>query len=190
MEETTRERILSQALRAFAARGYNAVGVQEICIAAGITKPSLYHHFGSKRGLLEAIATERYLPFLAEFEKRTCYRGDVTAALTAALAALLDSARKNPEFARLRLALSFCPPESEERQVMREPDERLMTLTRALFTAAAADHGNMRGRDLPYAASFLGMAGAYVSLLLQGKLDPDTDLTARIIHHYMHGIFS
>ena len=48
-----RDHILDCALRLFAARGYDAVGVQEIVELAGLTKPTLYHYFGSKRGLLE-----------------------------------------------------------------------------------------------------------------------------------------
>ena len=50
-----RSKILSCALKLFSARGYDAVGVQEIVDAAGITKPTLYHYFGSKRGLLETL---------------------------------------------------------------------------------------------------------------------------------------
>ena len=30
-------------------KGYDAVGVQEIVDTAGITKPTLYYYFGSKR---------------------------------------------------------------------------------------------------------------------------------------------
>ncbi|MDD3059302.1 MAG: helix-turn-helix domain containing protein, partial [Sphaerochaeta sp.] len=51
----TREHILLQALRLFAKKGYEAIGVAAICEAAGITKPTMYYHFGSKRGLLEAL---------------------------------------------------------------------------------------------------------------------------------------
>ena len=50
-----REAILQTALKLFCARGYDAVGVQEIVDQAGITKPTLYYYFGSKRGLLEEI---------------------------------------------------------------------------------------------------------------------------------------
>ena len=50
-----RSAILSNALRLFAARGYDAVGIQEIVDEAGITKPTLYHYFGSKQGLLESL---------------------------------------------------------------------------------------------------------------------------------------
>ena len=50
-----RENILTCALELFYQRGYDAVGIQEICQAAGITKPTLYHYFGSKYGLLEVL---------------------------------------------------------------------------------------------------------------------------------------
>ena len=47
-----RERILQCALELFYAKGYDAVGVQEIAQKAGITKPTLYYYFGSKYGLI------------------------------------------------------------------------------------------------------------------------------------------
>ena len=45
------------AARLFAARGYDATPVQAICEAAGVTKPTLYYHFGSKEGLARALLT-------------------------------------------------------------------------------------------------------------------------------------
>ena len=46
-----REKLLSCALDLFYARGYDAVGIQEIVDAAGVTKPTMYYYFGSKKGL-------------------------------------------------------------------------------------------------------------------------------------------
>ena len=48
-----KERIMECALDLFYAKGYDAVGVQEIVEKAGITKPTLYYYFGSKLGLLK-----------------------------------------------------------------------------------------------------------------------------------------
>ena len=48
----TRESLLDEALKLFSTRGYEAVGVQEVALRAGVTKPSLYHHFGSKERLV------------------------------------------------------------------------------------------------------------------------------------------
>ncbi len=50
-----RERLLKAATRLFATKGYAATSVRDIVSTAGITAPSLYHHFGSKEGLFLAI---------------------------------------------------------------------------------------------------------------------------------------
>jgi len=50
-----RQRLIDCALYLFSQRGYDAVAVREIVEAAGVTKPTLYHYFNSKRGLLEAV---------------------------------------------------------------------------------------------------------------------------------------
>lgn len=54
-EIDTRSSVLAEAARLFAARGYDAVSVREIVQAAGVTKPALYYHFGSKEGLANAL---------------------------------------------------------------------------------------------------------------------------------------
>jgi AcrR family transcriptional regulator len=50
-----RARILDAALAVFAERGYDAASIAEIGERAGIAKSVMYHHFGSKAGLYEAI---------------------------------------------------------------------------------------------------------------------------------------
>lgn len=51
----TRAQVMRAAARLFAERGYDAVSVREIVAAAGVTKPALYYHFGSKEGVALAI---------------------------------------------------------------------------------------------------------------------------------------
>ncbi|MCB9934465.1 MAG: TetR/AcrR family transcriptional regulator [Planctomycetes bacterium] len=57
-EADTRTAILREAAALFAARGYDAISVREIVQAAGVTKPALYYHFGSKEGLARALIEE------------------------------------------------------------------------------------------------------------------------------------
>src|SRR3954452_12701243 len=45
------------AARLFATQGYEATSVRMIVEAAGVTKPTLYYHFGSKEGLAQALLT-------------------------------------------------------------------------------------------------------------------------------------
>jgi AcrR family transcriptional regulator len=49
------QRLLAEATRLFAERGYDRTSVQEIVEAAGVTKGALYHYFGSKDDLLHEI---------------------------------------------------------------------------------------------------------------------------------------
>lgn len=51
----TKERILDGALKLFAQKGYEAVGVAEIAEEAGIKAPSLYKHYKNKRAIFDSI---------------------------------------------------------------------------------------------------------------------------------------
>lgn len=55
----TRDRLITVAMELFHARGYHAVGVQDLVAAAGIPKGSFYNHFASKQELALA-ALENY----------------------------------------------------------------------------------------------------------------------------------
>jgi AcrR family transcriptional regulator len=63
--ESTREALIAAARALFAERGYAGVGTEEIGRAAGLTRGALYHHFGGKRDLFEAVY-ERVEADLAE----------------------------------------------------------------------------------------------------------------------------
>jgi AcrR family transcriptional regulator len=54
-DEHVRTRLLNAAVRVFDRKGYAAASVREVAEMAGVTKPAVYYHFGSKEGLLMAI---------------------------------------------------------------------------------------------------------------------------------------
>lgn len=51
----TRGHLIETANQLFSRNGYDATGVAEICLAAGISKGAFYHHFPSKQTLFLAI---------------------------------------------------------------------------------------------------------------------------------------
>lgn len=53
--QATRDALIDAARPLFAERGFAAVGTEEIVRAAGVTRGALYHHFGGKRDLFEAV---------------------------------------------------------------------------------------------------------------------------------------
>ncbi len=59
VETSTRSRILAAAGELFYSEGIRNVGIEMICKQAGIKKPTLYHHFGSKDGLIAAYLEDQ-----------------------------------------------------------------------------------------------------------------------------------
>jgi AcrR family transcriptional regulator len=53
--DDVRTRILHEATRQFAARGYEGTSIQQIAKAVGITRPTLVYHFGSKDQLRREV---------------------------------------------------------------------------------------------------------------------------------------
>ena len=185
-----KDALLDTALDLFTRHGYDAIGVQKIVDAAGLTKPTLYHYFGSKRGLLEAICGDLETRLFDTLGAALSYQGDLPGTLQALVDGVLRFAQRYPRETRLILALQHGPVASEARQVIWPVIERLGSAVRDIFTAAATDHGNMRGREYPYTAGFLGVCFTYAELLLDGHVEPAPDLAHRIMHQFSHGIYS
>lgn len=63
-KQQTRARMLEVAAELLAASPSGQISTREVCEVAGVKAPTLYHHFGDKDGLLQAVVTdgfERYL---------------------------------------------------------------------------------------------------------------------------------
>ncbi|OBA86547.1 TetR family transcriptional regulator [Mycobacteriaceae bacterium 1482268.1] len=111
MAASGRDRLLAEALKLFAARGYAATSVADIQQAAGLAPGSgaLYKHFASKRALLEAAVAHRIETIVAAREE---YDADRPAGVEQAV-------RRAGQLIRSNLA------ESEDvlRVMLREADE-------------------------------------------------------------------
>jgi len=185
-----RSKILTCALQLFAARGYDAVGVQEIVEAVGITKPTLYHYFGSKQGVLDALLAEHFTDMYAAIEQAARYQGDVPLTLNKVTAAYFGYAKNHRLFYRMQLSMWFAPVDSVAFKAVARLGEKQQQLLEALFMQAADNHGNMRGRHQAYAATVLGMINTYIGLSLNGYAELNDELVYKAVHQFMHGIFS
>src|ERR1700688_605540 len=59
-----REQLMDIGRRVFAERGLDGVSIEEIAAQAGVSKPVVYEHFGSKEGLYALVVdrgVERFL---------------------------------------------------------------------------------------------------------------------------------
>jgi AcrR family transcriptional regulator len=188
--EGNRGLLLAKAALLFSERGYSAVGVEEICSEVSLTKPTLYHYFGSKRGLLDAIIAERGSPLLGALRIAAVYAHDVPLGLERMAFSLADFAKRDPVFARLRLTMSFAPPESEAGAAAAAFNAELFALVEDFFRAAEGDHGNMRGRSKPIAATFIGTVDTYIGFFLSGTSDLGEASIRLALRQFMYGIFS
>lgn len=92
--DSARPALLEAAHEAFGSRGFDAVSLDEVAAAVGVTKGSLYHHFTSKADLFEAV-------YRAELERQVqCWgeayarAGSSWAAFQASCFAYLDLVRE------------------------------------------------------------------------------------------------
>lgn len=181
---------MDRALSLFASRGYEAVGIQEIVTTSGVSKPTLYHYFKSKQGLLGALLTDHFSELHKQLKKAADYHGDLTATLENVVNCFFEFARRHRKFYRLQLNLWFSPPESDPFKLVKGFNGEQHEILQKLFLTAVREHGNMRGRHHTYAATFLGMINTYIALYLNEDQELDQQTVFTAVHQFMHGILS
>lgn len=70
----TIRRILDTARSLFAAQGYDAVSIDMIAAAAGVTKGACYHHFESKQALFERLIDDAQAAIAARLDEAAAGR--------------------------------------------------------------------------------------------------------------------
>jgi AcrR family transcriptional regulator len=137
MPRPERERqMLAVAGKSFAARGFHAVSMDEIAERAGISKPMLYHYFGSKEGLYVAYVRQQGSALLAGMRDATGPDDSPTERLRAGTLAFLGYVDEHrPGWALLyREAVSQGGPVAAEVAELRG---RIVAIVHRLLLAAA-----------------------------------------------------
>ena len=173
MNSENKNLILNTAVSLFSAKGYEGVGVQEICTESNITKPTLYYYFSSKTGLLSAIIENLGESLYGRLEKASEYRHDFIKSLGDILCAEIEAAQENPDFFRLHCALSTASEESEGGKLYRAFSERLEKLYEGFFIQSVNEIGNMRGKERLYSRIFQCNCRAVALDYINGKIQGD-----------------
>ncbi|MEG3640508.1 TetR/AcrR family transcriptional regulator [Magnetococcus sp. PR-3] len=134
-----KERLLQSGATLFHTKGYQAVGVQEICTHANVKKGSFYYFFSTKRDLAVTILeeqTNQFQPFLKKTLATAGSRADKVEALFEAAsnmqAAYLAETQQIPGCPVGNLALEMSPHDNTLRQAV---GESLSRFSRTIQTA-------------------------------------------------------
>lgn len=183
-------RLLEEALRLFARRGVDAVGVQEVVDAAGVTKPTLYHHYGSKEGLVKALVDRGFQHLNAALDSLGPYDRDLPGYLERQAGLWIETVRFQPDWFRVQLSLTFLPAENQAAALVRPGTLALQTRLERLYEEAGLQHGNMRNRQRLLAAGWLGTLNHWTGICLGGWADLDEAFLRAGTRQFLYGIFS
>jgi AcrR family transcriptional regulator len=101
MVEDKPRRILDAAVRVFAARGYDASRVGDVAKEAGVAYGLVYHYYGSKEAVLEAVFREAWGRLLAAVALAEETGKDAAEQLELVVKIVLRAWRDDPDLVRL-----------------------------------------------------------------------------------------
>lgn len=180
MVEETRAKLIRAARTAFATKGYAAASMDDLTAEVGLTRGALYHNFGDKKGLLQAVIDQ------------------IDAEMVARLRAVQDRSQSrwssflNEGIAYIEMALE---PEIQRIMLLDGPavlgdpslwanqNACLLTTTRTI--QALIDEGTVRPVDAEAAARLLNGAALNASLWIAAADDPQA-VFAKAVEAFRH----
>ncbi len=98
MASTRRDQLIDTALDLFNRDGYHATGIDRILAESGVAKMTLYNHFGSKDGLIQAALARRDERWRAWFRDAVARRAETPRGRLLAVFDALDEWFARPDF--------------------------------------------------------------------------------------------
>lgn len=185
--ESSREKIFQTALTQFSQKGYDCVGVQEICTLCEITKPTLYYYFQSKLGLLESIIDFYGEKLLVLLNTAAEYKHDFILHLTDLLNAQVHFAEENPEFFKLQNYLENSPIESPGFIAHQKLQNQIDNIYLELFKKCTAEFSNMKGFEKLYSKIFQSTSISTAKAVLSKSIVFSDETAYRIIKCFVYG---
>jgi AcrR family transcriptional regulator len=151
---TPRTSWIDEGLRALAAGGPDAVRIEPLAQALGVTRGGFYWHFDDRRALLEEILdTWERMSVDQVIERVESEGGDATAKLRR----LSTLAASSEEPLKIDLAVrDWARRESAVAERLRRVDNRRMEYLRSLFGALSSDEDDVEARCLVFYSLWIG----------------------------------
>jgi len=173
--EETRAKLIQAARKAFAEKGYAAASMDELTAEVGLTRGALYHNFGDKKGLLQAVIDQMDLEMLARLHKIQAQADDAWSGFLAENITYIEMALE-PEIQRVMLL--------DGAAVLGDPSKwpnQNACLRRAAITIQTLiDEGTLKPVDPEAAARLLNGAALNAALWIAAADDPHAILEKAI----------
>jgi AcrR family transcriptional regulator len=180
--QETRERILAEALRLFASRGYAQVSVEEIADAAGVTKGAVYHWFTDKDDLGRELQHDLYERLSVVSLRALDLEGDTIANMRRSFGAYLDALGDLDE-ARFFLRDAWVIPALDEGG--RSDHEDAIEMVRQILTVAV-ERGEIVALDPDALARVL--MGAWAEATLHVLRTGERSATTEVVEHLLESL--
>src|SRR2546421_5789778 len=156
LTRTPRNHWIDEGLRALAAGGPDAVRIEPLAQALGVTKGGFYWHFDDRRALLEEMLDSWERVSVDEVIERVESEGGDARARLRRLLALASSSDGN-ELLRIDLAVrDWARREQTVAERLRHVDNRRMDYMRSLFGAFCPDEDDVEARCMLAASLWIG----------------------------------
>ena len=166
----TRRAILDAAEELLASIGEAGLSIREVCGRAGVTAPTVYHHFGDKRALVDCVVAECFTRFDRNFRRRDV-PGDPVERLRWSFDRYVAYGLAHPDHYRLM----FQQPAPRPTAAGRASYARLERLVQAV-----AEAGRLVPPVAAATAAFWAAVHGVTALLVSGCLRPATPAAALV----------
>jgi AcrR family transcriptional regulator len=188
-EAQTRERLLQAAVRVFDRKGYAAATVREIVELAGVAKPALYYHFGSKQEILEAVVRAGERRFVETLNASVERPGTTRERIIALGEDLYRLFGENLPAFRVVHALFFAPIDAAPAVDFAALDRALVRAIQRIVEDGIAAGEVTPARPLDLAMAITGLLGACAARQIHPGLDTiDRDSLPRILGLVLDGV--
>src|SRR5205823_6072755 len=166
-----RRQLLDVSLEVFAKQGFHGTSMAEVAEAAGVTKPVLYQHFGSKRELYLELLDDVGQRLLEEVQKATAQAGGPRQQVASGFAAYFRFAADNESAFRLLFGGDGREADQEFGDAIRRVEDAIADAVAALIEA---DIDDAHRRLLAYGVVGLAEATSRHWVLTGRREDVDT----------------
>lgn len=193
MSETTdsKQIILSTGLKLFARKGFDAVSTMDIVAESGISKPTMYYYFGSKKGLLSEILEVHYTRFLNDLKQAIDIPEDIPRTVFKIIRVYFDYALNDRDFSVLKASF-WRVSEDTAYSVATPYIDKEIKLIRAFFHVSAVRAGNLRGKEDNAAIGLVGIVVATIAAYFRTdnrELLSDESIY-KLRQQFLYGIYS